>query len=65
MQNPDYMMYVNLYNILTLRGQRDPGMFYPLLFPFERPGTIERHRGDVQKIKIPFVHGSFRRRLQL
>jgi hypothetical protein len=23
LRNPDYMMYVNLYNILTLRGQRD------------------------------------------
>jgi uncharacterized protein len=59
MQNPDYMMYVNLYNILTLRGQRDPGVFYPLLFPFERPGTIESTEEMFQKIKIPFVTGAF------
>jgi predicted acyl esterase len=59
MQNPDYMMYVNLYNILTLRGQRDPGMFYPLLFPFERSGTIERTEEMFTKIKIPFVTGAF------
>ena len=59
MRNPDYMMYVNLYNILTLRGQRDPGVFYPLLFPFERPGTIERTEEMFQKIKIPFVTGAF------
>ena len=59
MQNPDYMMYVNLYNILTMRGQRDAGIFYPLLFPFERPGTIERTEEMFQKIKIPFVTGAF------
>ena len=60
MQNPDYMMYVNLYNILTLRGQRDPGMFYPLLFPFEAPGhASSRPRSCFEKIKIPFVTGAF------
>ncbi len=59
MQNPDYMMYVNLYNILTMRGQRDPGMFYPLLFPFERPGTIERTEELFKKVTIPFVTGAF------
>jgi uncharacterized protein len=59
MQNPDYMMYVNLYNILTMRGQRDAGMFYPLLFPFERPGTIEATEEIFKKIKIPFVCGAF------
>ena len=59
MQNPDYMMYVNLYNVLTMRGQRDPGMFYPLLFPFERPGTIEATEETFKKIKIPFVTGAF------
>ncbi len=59
MQDPDYMMYVNLYNILTLRGQRDAGMFYPLLFPFERPGTIEQTEEMLKKIKIPFVTGAF------
>jgi len=58
-KNPDYMMYVNLYNILTMRGQRDPGMFYPLLFPFEQPGTIERTEENFKKIKIPFVTGAF------
>ena len=59
MQNPDYMMYVNLYNILTMRGQRDAGMFYPLLFPFERPGTIEKTKENFKKITIPFVTGAF------
>ena len=65
MQNPDYMMYVNLYNILTLRGQRDPGMFYPLLFPFERPGTIEQHRGDLEEDQDPVRDRGLRRRLHL
>ena len=59
MRNPDYMMYVNLYNILTLRGQRDPAVFYPLLFPFEPPGTIERTEALFRKIRIPFVTGAF------
>jgi predicted acyl esterase len=59
MKNPDYMMYVNLYNLLTLKGQRDAGMFYPLLFPFERPGTIEQTEENFRRIKIPFWTGSF------
>ena len=40
MANPDYMMYVNLYNILTLKGQRDPAVFYTLVFPFEAPDAV-------------------------
>jgi predicted acyl esterase len=59
MRNPDYMMYVNLYNILTLRGQRDPAVFFPMLFPFERPGTIERTEEMFKRIRIPFVTGAF------
>ena len=59
MTDPDSMMYVNLYNILTLRGQRDPAIFFPLLFPFERPGTVERTEELLEKITIPFVTGAF------
>ena len=65
MRNPDYMMYVNLYNILTLRGQRDPGMFYPLLFPFERPGTIEQTEELLKKDHDPLRDRGVRRRLHL
>jgi len=42
MADPDYMMYVNLYNILALRGQRDPDVFYDLLFPFEAREAVAR-----------------------
>ena len=38
MQNPDYMMYVNLYNILTMRGQRDAGHVLSPALPVRAPG---------------------------
>ena len=59
MANPDYMMYVHLYNILTMRGQRDPGVFYAMVFPFEEPDTIAKAEERLSRIKIPFFTGAF------
>jgi predicted acyl esterase len=59
MADPDYMMYVNLYNILTMKGQRDPAVFYDLLFPFEGPEVVTRDEERLKKIKIPFYTGAF------
>lgn len=59
MANPDYMMHAHLYNILTLRGQRDPVIFHALLFPFEAPDTIARTEERLSRIKIPFYTGAF------
>jgi putative CocE/NonD family hydrolase len=59
MRNPDYMTYVHLHNILTLRGQRDPEIFYTLLFPFEADDAIARAEERLSSIKIPFFTGAF------
>ena len=61
MENPDYKMYKNLYNLLTLKGQKNPlGMTIPfLLYPYDRPEEYEpmaRHKID--SIKIPVYTGS-------
>jgi hypothetical protein len=55
MANPDYMMYVHLYNILTMRGQRDPGVFYAMVFPFEAPDALAKAEERLSRIKIPFT----------
>ncbi len=59
MANPDYMMHVHLYNLLTLKGQRDPAVFYTLVFPYEAPDTLERAEERLSRIKIPFCTGAF------
>jgi predicted acyl esterase len=59
MANPDYMMYVNLYSILTMKGQRDPDIFYDLVFPFEGPNVVAESEERLRKIKVPFYTGAF------
>jgi len=59
MVNPDYMMHIHLYNILTTKGQRDPAVFYTLVFPFETAEILAAAEELLSKIKIPFYTGSF------
>jgi len=59
MANPDYMMHVHLYNILTLKGQRDPALFYTLLFPYEPPDVVAKAEQLLARIKIPVYTGAF------
>ena len=59
MNNPDYMMYVNLYNILTLRGQRIRACSIPCSSPSSARAPSSRPRRCFKKIKIPFVTGAF------
>ena len=59
MKNPDYMMYVNLYNILTLKGEGNPAVFYDLVFPFEGANVIAETEARFKKIKVPFYTGAF------
>jgi predicted acyl esterase len=58
MENPDYKMYLNLYNILTQKGQRTFIMFMSMLAPWEPDGTVENSEKRFEKIKIPFYTGS-------
>jgi len=58
MNNPDYKMYVNLYNILTQKGQRSRAVFHTLINPYEDEGVVERSEEKFRKIKVPFYTGS-------
>ena len=58
MRNPDYKQYINLYNILTQKGQRTFIMYLMMTHPWEFDGTVERAEEIFKKIKIPFYTGS-------
>jgi putative CocE/NonD family hydrolase len=56
--NPDFKMYMNLYNILTQRGQRTFIMYRSMVAPWEPDGTVEASEEFFRKIRIPFYTGS-------
>ena len=58
MANPDFKMYINLYNILTQKGQRTFIMYRSMVAPWEADGTLEASEKYFDKIKIPFYTGS-------
>jgi putative CocE/NonD family hydrolase len=58
MSNADFKQYVNLYNILTQKGQRTFVMYLMMTRPWEADGTVERAEEIFRKIKIPFYTGS-------
>ena len=58
MSNPDLKQYVNLYNILSQKGQRTFVMYLMMTHPWEADGTLERAEEIFRKIKIPFYTGS-------
>ncbi len=50
MRNPDYKQYINLYNILTQKGQRTFIMYLMMTHPWEFDGTVERTEEIFKKI---------------
>jgi predicted acyl esterase len=58
LKNPDYMMYAHLWNILTQKGQRDPIIFYSLVFPYDTEENVRQSEETFKKIKIPFYTGA-------
>src|ERR1700744_6682319 len=54
LQNPHYRMYMNLYNILTQRGQRTFIMYRSMIAPWEPEGTPEAAEQMFSRIRIPF-----------
>jgi len=58
MNNPDYMQYSQLYNILAMKGQVSPRTFFSLLDPFTKDGSAEAVDADLKKINIPTYTGS-------
>ena len=58
MANPDFKMYMNLYNILTQKGQRTFIMYHSMVAPWEPEGTVAAAEERFKKIKVPFYTGS-------
>jgi uncharacterized protein len=58
MSNPDFKLYIYLYNILTQKGQRTFIMYLMMTHPWESDGTVERAEELFKKVRIPFYTGS-------
>jgi predicted acyl esterase len=58
MNNPEYRMYGNIYNVLTQKGQHEAPTFFTLLNPFETEEEVKRVEANFEKIKVPFYTGS-------
>ncbi len=56
--HPDYMMYANLWNILTMKGQRDPVLYRALVDPYDKEESVTRAEETFAKIKVPFYTGA-------
>lgn len=58
MGNPDYKQYINLFNILTQKGQRTFPMFHTMVNPWEDDDIVAKTEESFKKIKIPYYTGS-------
>lgn len=58
MANKDYQMYPYVYNIISQKGQINPGMFQELIYPFAPENEIEKGKEKAAKITIPALTGS-------
>lgn len=58
MANPDYKQYINLYNLLTQKGQRSFVMYLMMTRPWEADGVLAKAEETFRKIRIPFYTGS-------
>jgi predicted acyl esterase len=57
MNNPDYMMYPNIYNILTMKGQIYPVLFRALIDPFDTEDSVREAEEAFANIKVPIYTG--------
>jgi uncharacterized protein len=58
MNNQDYRMYGNLYNVLTQKGQHTPYIFDLLLNPYDTEEEVKETEADFRKINIPLYTGA-------
>ena len=57
MNNPDYRMYPNIYNILTMKGQIFPALFDALIDPFDSEESMRAASERLAAIKVPVYTG--------
>ncbi len=58
MNNSDYLMYPNIFNILVEKGQTMPFYFDRLIDPYDPDDLAENSDERLKKIKIPFYTGA-------
>jgi predicted acyl esterase len=58
MNNPDYKIYSNMYNVLTMKGQHSPLVFDALIDPFDKEEIVKAAEENFKKIKIPVYTGA-------
>ncbi|MFC2045842.1 CocE/NonD family hydrolase, partial [Chloroflexota bacterium] len=58
MNNPDYQMYGNMYNLLTQKGQHTPGFFNLLLNPYDTEEALQKAEADFKKMNLPAYTGA-------
>ena len=58
MRNPDYAMYPNLYNILSMKGQIYPALFETLIDPCETEAAMRTASEKLAAIDIPVYLGA-------
>lgn len=58
MSNPDYRMYLNLYNVLTQKGQHTPAMFEYLLEPYDTEESVRASEADFEQVELPVYTGA-------
>ncbi|MCC6473489.1 MAG: CocE/NonD family hydrolase [Burkholderiales bacterium] len=57
MANPDYRMYPNIYNILTMKGQIYPALFQALVEPFEDEEAAAAAETALASVRVPVYTG--------
>ena len=58
MNNPDYLMYPNIFNILVEKGQTPPIYFERLIDPYDPDDLASKTDARLKKINIPFYTGA-------
>lgn len=58
MENPDFRMYLNMYNVLTQKGQHTPYIFDTLLNPYDTVESVEESEANFDMVDIPMYTGS-------
>ena len=58
MENPDYLMYPHLHNVIAMKSQHFPAYFDVLVDPYEQPETVERSEAEFEQIRIPAYTGA-------
>ena len=58
MENPDYLMYPQIYNVITQKGQHMPAYFDVLIDPYDKLEAVEQSEREFTDIAVPTYTGS-------